>query len=163
MKVYIKEPGKALELKEIDNTLEELQRIVGGCIETVTVASDCIIICNEEGRINDMHYNCTLFGMQFFGTLIFAGTDGEEFCDLPDAGRELLMNATKKYTEIFKLKKCLKRRTFPLFSQTTAISLNLSVRKNIKLNTLVHTRAVKEYAALFKGMVHTERNKICLK
>ena len=113
MKVYIKEPGKALELKEIDNTLEELQRIVGGYIETVTVASDCIIICNEEGRINDMPYNCTLFGMQFFGTLIFAGADGEELCDLPDAGRELLMNATKKYTEIFKLKEMLEKENIP--------------------------------------------------
>ena len=90
MKVYIKEPGKGLELKEIENSLEELQHIVGGYIETVTVATDLVIICNEEGLINDMPYNCTLFGMQFFGTLIFAGTDGEEFCDLPDAACKLL-------------------------------------------------------------------------
>ena len=80
-----------LESREIENTLEELQRIVGGLIEVVTVTNDMVIICNEEGLINDLPYNFTFLGTMFFGPVIFAGTDGEEFCDLPDAAYELLV------------------------------------------------------------------------
>ena len=47
--VLIKEPGKKPRRESIPNTLEALQRVVGGYIETVTFASDVVIICNEEG------------------------------------------------------------------------------------------------------------------
>ena len=50
----------------------------------MTVASDVVIICNEEGRLKSLPYNCDLFGILFVGTIIFAGVDGEEFADLPD-------------------------------------------------------------------------------
>lgn len=45
MKVIYKAPGCAPEIRDIPNTLEELQAAVGGYIETVTVAEDCVIIC----------------------------------------------------------------------------------------------------------------------
>lgn len=67
----------------ISNTLKNLQNIVDGYIETVTLASDLVIICNEEGRINDMPYNCEICGYQFFGDIIICGVDGEEFSDIP--------------------------------------------------------------------------------
>lgn len=41
IRVLVKEPGKEAELREIPNTLEDLQCIVGGYIETVTFAEDC--------------------------------------------------------------------------------------------------------------------------
>ena len=50
MKVIIKEPGQRPRVTEIENSLSELQQAVGGYIETVTLAEDCCIICNEEGR-----------------------------------------------------------------------------------------------------------------
>ena len=49
MKVIYKAPGCQPEPRDIPNTLEELQAAVGGYIETVTIASDVVIICNEEG------------------------------------------------------------------------------------------------------------------
>ena len=79
MRVLRKDPGKKAEWVEIENTLEALQEAVGGNIEAVAVCEDLVILCNEEGRINGLPYNCTLFGAQWFGTLLFCGVDGEEF------------------------------------------------------------------------------------
>lgn len=84
IRVLIKEPGKAAEMRTIENTLESLQKIVGGYIETVTMFVDLVVICNEEGWINGMPFNCDLLGDPFFGTIIFAGVDGEEFDDSPE-------------------------------------------------------------------------------
>ena len=54
MKVIYKAPGCAPEPRDIPNTLEELLATVGGYIETVTIASDAVIICNEEGRLRGL-------------------------------------------------------------------------------------------------------------
>ena len=47
MKVIRKKPGCEPEVIDIDNTLAALQQEVGGYIETVTIASDAVVICNE--------------------------------------------------------------------------------------------------------------------
>lgn len=85
IKVYVKEPGQTPALREIDNTLEALQEIVGGYIETVTVATDLVIICNEEGRLQGLAPNCRILGYDFVGPIIFAGVAGDEFADVPEA------------------------------------------------------------------------------
>lgn len=38
----------------IEDSLENLQRAVGGNIECFTFAKDAVIICNEEGRLPGM-------------------------------------------------------------------------------------------------------------
>lgn len=48
MKAIRKKPGCAPELIDIDNTLKALQAEVDGYIETVTISSDAVVICNEE-------------------------------------------------------------------------------------------------------------------
>ena len=83
IRVIIKEPGKPAYEKEIDNDLRSLQKIVGGYIETVTLCEDLTIICNEEGRIDGLPYNCDIMGVSFVGTIIIAGIDGCEFADAP--------------------------------------------------------------------------------
>lgn len=85
IKVVIKEPGKLPYYDEIPNELEILQKTVDGYIETVTLASDLVVICNEEGRLLANAANCTISGVSFVGTIILAGIDGEEFGDLPEA------------------------------------------------------------------------------
>ena len=47
--VIIKEPGRVPRHVNISNTLENLQKTVGGYIETVTLCSDIVVICDEEG------------------------------------------------------------------------------------------------------------------
>lgn len=81
--VLIKEPGKSPRHVWISNTLENLQKTVGGYIESVTLATDMCIICNEEGRLMNLPHNCNVCGIDFVGTIILCGIAGEELVDLP--------------------------------------------------------------------------------
>lgn len=83
IKVLIKDPGKKPRSVNISNRLGNLQLYVDGYIETVTLASDLVVICNEEGRIKDLPYNCSLCGIDFYGTIILCGFSGEDFTDVP--------------------------------------------------------------------------------
>ena len=83
IKVFVKNPGQAPHMEIISNTLESLQRIVGGYIETVTLSSNLVIIVNEEGAINGMPFNCTYCGAHLYGPIIWAGISRDEFSDVP--------------------------------------------------------------------------------
>jgi hypothetical protein len=72
----------------ISDTLENLQKHVGGYIETVTLTPKVVVICDEEGRIKDKPFNCTLFPglyiqQSFVGDIVVVGVDGDEFGDVP--------------------------------------------------------------------------------
>lgn len=64
---------------------------MGGYIETCTFASDAAIICNEEGRLLRLPYNCTLLGLDFFGTVLIAGVKGDEFASVRGSSIPMLM------------------------------------------------------------------------
>ena len=81
--VIIKEPGRVPRHVNVSNTLENLQKTVGGYIETVTLCSDLVVICDEEGRIKGKPHCCNIGGVDFCGTVILAGVDGDEFADIP--------------------------------------------------------------------------------
>lgn len=91
MKVIWKEPGKAFEVREVENTLEALQKAVGGYIETFTFAEDACVICDEEGRLKGKPYNCEIWTVDFCGTILIVGVDGEEFTDVPEEAVELFV------------------------------------------------------------------------
>lgn len=81
--VVIKEPGKAPVVEPLfSNTLKAFQEAVGGYIETVTLASDLVIICNEEGRLFGLPSNCRVCGVDFVGTVVAVGRKGENFCSI---------------------------------------------------------------------------------
>lgn len=72
----------------ISNTLENLQRIVGGYIETVTMRKTrddvpIVVICNEEGLLDGLPINCTAGGVLLHGDIAIVGVDGDEFTDVP--------------------------------------------------------------------------------
>lgn len=81
--VAVKRPGEIPRHVNVSNRLEALQKNVEGYIECVTIAEDAVIICNEEGRINGMPYNCSICGYDFYGPIIICGVVGDEFGDLP--------------------------------------------------------------------------------
>lgn len=85
MKAIRKKPGAQPEIIEVDNTLAALQQEVGGYIETVSIADDVVIICNEEGRLCGLPYNCRFVGVDFVGTILVVGRNKDEFCDVPEA------------------------------------------------------------------------------
>lgn len=82
IKVLYKEPQKGCETIEIENSLKALQEAVGGRIETVTIFENIVLICNEEGRLKNMPFNCELLGADFVGPILIAGIEGDEFCSL---------------------------------------------------------------------------------
>lgn len=92
MRVIYKAPGLPAEIRDVPNTLEALQELVGGYIETVTVATDAAIICNEEGRLIGLEPNCTLLGVHFVGSIVVAGVEGEEFTDLSEDGVKVFLD-----------------------------------------------------------------------
>ena len=47
MRVICKAPGGKPEIRDIPNTLGDLQASVGGYIESYTFATDATIICNR--------------------------------------------------------------------------------------------------------------------
>ncbi len=83
IKVIIKQPNEQPYITHIRDNLEDFQNAVGGYIETVTLATNFVIICNEEGQLLDMPYCCTVCGLDLLATVIFAGVDEDEFADVP--------------------------------------------------------------------------------
>lgn len=61
IKVVLCEPGKKARVTTIMNSLESLQKMVGGYIEAVYPFDDPVaIVCNEEGKINGCKLNRSL-------------------------------------------------------------------------------------------------------
>ena len=81
--ICVKYPGDEPRVEPLfDNTLEAFQNEVGGYIEVVTLCSDLVLICNEEGRTKGLPYNTTICGCQFYGPVLAVGTRGYEFSSL---------------------------------------------------------------------------------
>lgn len=75
----------------IEDSLENLQRTVGGYIECFTFAKDAAIICNEEGRLRKLPENKSLPVSGFCGDCFICGVDGENFVSLGDERKEILL------------------------------------------------------------------------
>lgn len=84
IKVIIKRPYEPLgRTRAIPNTLECLQDLVGGYIETIHIAPGLLLICNEEGKLHQLPINFSTPHDIFCGTVVICGEDGEEFDDVP--------------------------------------------------------------------------------
>lgn len=91
IKVLVVEPGKPCEAREIPDTLDAMQKLVGGCIETVTPSAEPVtIVCNEEGKLRGLPYNRPLLDRHgapydiLCGTFFITGVQGEHFASLTD-------------------------------------------------------------------------------
>lgn len=87
IKVIVKRPDEEFgHMTRISNTLENLQKTVGGYIETVTICTNTVVICNEEGLLRQLPYNCAVLNeeifVEFLGTIIVAGVTGDGFSDI---------------------------------------------------------------------------------
>lgn len=84
----LKLEGRTHETIEIENTLEALQKVVGGYIETVRLrVGNAVMIVNEEGLLLGLPYNTVasgFAGQPIVGTALIVGVNGEEFTDIPD-------------------------------------------------------------------------------
>ena len=84
MKVLYKKPGFPPVERDIDNSLEALQSLVGGWIETVSIGDDVAVICNEEGKNLGLPPNFYVERIDdmILGPAVFVRVDGEEFTDM---------------------------------------------------------------------------------
>jgi len=72
----------------ISNTLENMQRTVGGYIETVTLDGCSAVICNEEGRLLGLPDNPSLPG--YVGDCFICGYEGDEFTDIQEIDKKVI-------------------------------------------------------------------------
>ena len=91
MRVYVKHPGCPWKEMNIGGSLEDLQALVGGNIETVPLLKDELLFANEEGRIYDLPEN-RVGHYTYYGTVFLVGVDGEEFTDAPKMDISVLNN-----------------------------------------------------------------------
>lgn len=89
MKILVVEEGKLPVVREIDGSLESMQRIVGGLIQAVYPFEEPVaLVCNEEGKLLGLPMNRQLkeTGDIIHGTffLCAAPPDGERFASLSD-------------------------------------------------------------------------------
>lgn len=88
IRAIIKRPDERYgHVTNISDTLKNLQGIVGGPIEMVTlIPGHSALICNEEGKLRGLQHNFFYRGYPFFdnivGDCIVVGVDGDELTDL---------------------------------------------------------------------------------
>jgi hypothetical protein len=84
--------GETPVIEIIENELEPMQKIVGGYIEVLRVGDDILLICNEEGLLQQLPPNFrTQYGM-IVGNVIFVGEKGTEFASLTSKQIDDVMN-----------------------------------------------------------------------
>ena len=87
IRAIIKRPDELYgHMTNISDSLQNLQKIVGGYIEALPLRDDVVILVNEFGKIQGLDFNIPhpFTDKDFLvGTLIVLGVHGEEFGDLP--------------------------------------------------------------------------------
>ena len=92
IKCIVKRPDEQFgHVTWISDSLKNLQKTVGGYIETVMFDNGLVLIYNEEGKIRDMPYNFTLRRIHgiipihnpIFGTVIACGAEEDQLADIP--------------------------------------------------------------------------------
>lgn len=76
IKCLLVKPYELPQEVKIKNNLESLQEEVQGMIECVYY-DDVILICNEEGKINGMHWNRDIGSDIIYGPFLIVGDDYE--------------------------------------------------------------------------------------
>lgn len=85
IKVVMVEAMKEPYPAEVENTLEGLQKVVGGYIEAVYLEDNVVLVCNEEGKLIGLSGNRSLGNDIIAGTFFVAGSnDDGEFVSLTD-------------------------------------------------------------------------------
>ena len=70
----MKEP----KVEYIENTLDDMQRVVGGLIEEIDLDNNTVLVCNEEGKLMNLQANRRVGRDVIAGTFFIAGDDVSE-------------------------------------------------------------------------------------
>ena len=76
IEVLFKKPNRHPKKVTIENSLEAMQRLVGGNIEVVQLY-DALLVCNEEGKLKGLEPNVVIGDDTICGSFFIAGDDYE--------------------------------------------------------------------------------------
>lgn len=135
LSVLLVEPGKYPRMIEMEDSLEAMQRAVGGDIEEFMPYEDEIaIICNEEGKINGMPPNRAIYSEP-------VGTENHEMVDIvfgsfficyAPAESEKLLSLPKDLAQKYGAKFKLPERFFRQGNKVIAVPYKPPKQKNGK-------------------------------
>ena len=107
LRIVLKKVGEIPEIMNIENTLEAKQKLVGGLIEVVSVTDNILLICNEEGKLENLFPNLVFDYDYIAGDCFFVGDDYEngDFKSLTNEQIEEIKDLCKEreYIPIFEL------------------------------------------------------------
>jgi len=134
IRVLIVEPNKEPYQAKIEHTLKNLQNVVDGYIEILELEHNVDLICNEEGKINNLLLNRVVDYDIIAGTFIIAGYKDSETISLS-------RKQIKKYKEYFRLSKHKKYLMYilihsrnPLFQKSVnKYGLLKAVQRKVKI------------------------------
>ncbi|MBU5255213.1 DUF3846 domain-containing protein [Tissierella praeacuta] len=85
IKILKIEPQRLPYEKEISNDLEGIQGEVEGLFESIYLGDNCILVCNEEGKLNGMELNRRVGNDIIAGPFFIVGDSQDgEFISLTD-------------------------------------------------------------------------------
>ncbi len=91
MRILVIEPECKPRVQAIDGTLETMQQLVGGLIQTLYPFDDSVaLVCNDEGKLMNLPHNRCLrdeSGQVYdivCGTFFICGIEGDSFASLTD-------------------------------------------------------------------------------
>jgi hypothetical protein len=96
IKILVKDPGKDPEVRKIRKQLKQMQDIVGGYIEAIPY-KNAIIVCNEEGKLNNLEPNVDL-GKDYIAGSFFIVGDDEKSGDFKSLTDEQIEKFKKEFS-----------------------------------------------------------------
>jgi len=102
VEVIIYEPGKPSYFAEIKNTLEAMQKTVGGYIEAVHLTASLVAVCDEEGKLKGKLANRILYDFYgekrdvIVGTFFVCRVIEDRFTDATDNDRAIAAKFFKR-------------------------------------------------------------------
>lgn len=98
IKVLKVEPGQAPAVKEIQNDLKSLQAEVDGFIECISFPNGCVVVCNEEGKLNGMQPNRRLGADIICGPFFVCDTTRSG--DFSSLGKSKIAEYSRLFSEV---------------------------------------------------------------
>ena len=98
IRIVLKKVSKEPKVMNIENSLESKQKLVNGLIEVVPVTDDILLICNEEGKLENLVPNLVFDHDFIAGDCFFIGDDYEngDFKSLTDEQIKEVFDICKK-------------------------------------------------------------------
>ena len=107
LKIVLKKVGEEPEIMNIENTLEAKQKLVDGLIEIARVNEDILLVCNEEGKLENLQPNLVFDYDYIAGDCFFVGDDYDngDFKSLTDKQIEEVKDICSKrqYINLFEV------------------------------------------------------------